>query len=78
MKTNDIREDILTVVDLIDETLVDLAMKYDLHPVDLSAIVLARLVAIIKETNGIDSFLVLLEASKHSIMNTPKTDKTLH
>ena len=79
MKEPDV-DNVLAVVDKIDESLINLSIEYDIHPSDMCAIVLARLVAIAKETNGKDSLLVLLDAAKYSIINLPEidNDKVLH
>jgi len=71
-------DEILAIVDKIDESLIDISIEYDIHPSDMCAVVMARLVAIAKQTNGKDSFLVLLEAAKYSIMEHPKTNTVIH
>lgn len=69
---------LMEVVDNIDDVLIDLFVRHGLHPSEMIALILARVVAIAKEANGEQQLLVLLDKMKSSIINIPKSDVTLH
>ena len=66
------------IVDSVDDAIINWILKYELHPVELVGIILARLLSIAKETNGEDAFLELIDEVKSSIMMRSKTNTVIH
>lgn len=71
-------EDLLAVVDEVDDVIIGLMERHQMHPMEMIGLILARIVAITREANGEKDILVLLDRMKSTIMNTPKSDVTLH
>lgn len=75
---NETNDPLMGLVNDIDGQILNWLLGYEIPPSALVAIILARLMALVKESAGEDSFLVLLEAVKSSILDTPSPKTHLH
>lgn len=65
---------LLELSDAIDDKLLEWIQTYDLHPLNLAAIALARLTRMAKETGNEDDYIKLLEHPKDIIYQDDKKD----
>jgi hypothetical protein len=65
---------LLDLSEEIDGALLEWIQTYDLHPLNLSAIILARLTRMAKETGNEDDYIKLLEHPKEIIYQDDTKD----
>jgi hypothetical protein len=65
---------LLDLSEEIDGALLEWVQTYDLHPLNLTAIILARLTRMAKETGTEDDYIKLLEHPKDIIYQDDKKD----
>ncbi len=62
----------------VDTELLKWMTTFEIHPLNLIAIILARLTWIAKQSKIEDDFIKLLESPKEIIGKTEKTNKVVH
>jgi len=62
----------------VDTELLKWMTTFEIHPLNLIAVILARLTWIAKQSNIEEDYLKLLESPKDIIGKTEQTDKIIH
>lgn len=75
----DQKEDIIVEMsNEVDEFLVNLAEKHKEHPLNLSSIVMARLLVLCKATNCLNEFQKIIEDISDDVIPMANTEVTKH
>jgi len=70
--------EIVEISQEFDEYMVELATKYKQHPLNLSSIILARLIVLCKTTGCLEDFQKIMESISDDVLFQANTEVTKH
>lgn len=71
-------KEIVEISQEFDEYMVELATKYKQHPLNLSSIILARLIVLCKTTGCLEDFQKIMESISDDVLFQANTEVTKH
>ena len=78
MSLEDKEKEIVEISHEFDEYMVELATKYKQHPLNLSSIILARLIVLCKTTGCLEDFQNIMENLGDEVLFGANTEITKH
>jgi hypothetical protein len=78
MNLEDKEELIVEMSNEIDDLMVELATKHKQHPLNLSSVILARLLVLCKTTGCLEDFQKIIESISDDVLFEANTEVTKH